>query len=86
MQSTEPHHIDSIVACICVDPVTGEEGIMGHLTERGWMPLIASDRVRFDLIKGLATEIAEAGKMKVSFVRFSVRTEEGSVDYRTEKE
>jgi hypothetical protein len=77
-----PFKIDHIVAFIAADPETGDEGIIGTMTPNGWVPLIASDRVRLEDLKVLAGEIAREGNMRVTFCRFSVRTEEGIIDGR----
>ena len=77
-----PFKIESIVAFIAIDPENGDEGIIGTMTPNGWVPLIASDRVRLEELKLVAGEIAREGNMKVTFCRFSVRTEEGVIDGR----
>jgi hypothetical protein len=86
MSSTDepatPFRIETIVAFIATDPDTGDEGIIGSMGPNGWVPMIASDRVRLEQLKLKAAEIAKVGKMKISFCRFSVRTEEGVFDGR----
>lgn len=84
--SEPPHVIRKIVAAIAIDRETGEEGVAGMLTPAGWMPLIASDRIRLELVREVASRLAEERQMLVRMVEFSVPVEVERFDHRPDSE
>jgi hypothetical protein len=82
MALERPHKIESIRACISVDPKDGDEGIMGcRLPDGTWMPLIASDNVRFEFIVDMAEKIKTATGIDYKVINFSTR-EDVSAQYK----
>lgn len=51
-----------------------QEGLIGTMTRAGWMPLIASDRVRLDQYRELARQIAHDLGKPVRLRRFDGST------------
>lgn len=51
------------------------EGLIGHMTPTGWLPLIGADRERIESLRGLAQQTADASGVEVRLVSFSVRTD-----------
>lgn len=52
-----------------------QEGICAFMTDRGWMPMIASDRVRLDQLRPIAQQIAKKTGRVVKLVQVSTRTD-----------
>lgn len=50
-----------------------EEGIIGMSTPIGWMPFVAADRARLDMIKPDAQRIATLMKREVMLSKFHLR-------------
>lgn len=84
--SDKPHVIGKITAAIAIDKETGEEGIAGMLTPQGWMPLIASDRIRLGLVREVAGRLAKERQMLVRLVEFSAPVEVERFDHRPDSE
>lgn len=50
-----------------------EEGIIGAHTAMGWVPFVAADKTRLNILRPHAENIAKDTGKKVKLVRFSVR-------------
>ena len=83
---SKPHVIEQITAALAVDKQDGDEGVAGMLTEGGWIPLIASDRIRMEMVHEAAERVAKSGQMLVRIVTFTVREEIARYDYRPDNE
>jgi len=65
--------IQSLWAWLSVDPIDGNEGVLGMYTPVGWMPLIASDKVRLAEYRKVAEQIVQTSGIKARLAKFSVR-------------
>ena len=67
--------IGSVWLFVSVDE-NGDEGVCAFMGSTGWMPMVASDEQRRDLLIPIAREIAQARGIKVVMRRFSVGEDE----------
>lgn len=56
-----------------------QEGIPAFITPEGAIPMIASDKVRLDVISKMAQAVADATGRTFKIVRFSVREDIGEI-------
>lgn len=84
--SKPPHQIEHMYVAIAVDKLTGDEGVCGMLTDAGWIPLVASDRIRLPTVLEAAEKVAKSGQMLVRVVRFEKAAEFRVFDYRPDEE
>lgn len=68
--SYDGFRITQLWAWTQVDPADNQEGIVGTLMGRNWMPLIASDRVRLDDLRPIARDMARTTGRAVRLRRF----------------
>lgn len=61
------------IYCFISKDEDGDEGVCGFKTAVGWMPMVAADRERLNLLTPIAKQIAQATKRPVELVEFSVR-------------
>lgn len=55
----------------------GDEGVTGFLAVDGtWMPMVAADRVRVDLLRPMAARIAKESGKPIRLVRLAGRVDE----------
>ena len=71
--------ITELHAICSIDPDDDQEGIPAYFSAAGPMPMIASDRVRLDMLKTMAQEIADQTGRNFKVVRFSVREDIGEI-------
>jgi len=67
-----PFHIEEIFAFLATE-ADGEEGVVAWHTSMGWMPLVAADKARLDLLRRFAQEAANATGRHVTLARFHLR-------------
>lgn len=84
--SKPPHVIEQMFVAVATDKQTGDEGVCGVLTDAGWVPLVASDRIRLERVMQTALRVAEDQQMLVRVVRFDTREEVMTYDYRPKEE
>lgn len=65
-------YIENVYAYLCDDD-DGTEGIPAIRVNGAWMPLVAADMGKLELMRPFAQELANKGK-PVTLVRFSERT------------
>jgi hypothetical protein len=53
----------------------GDEGIIGFLSPSGWVPMVAADQTRLDLLIPRARAVAKEGNKVVRLVRFDTRAD-----------
>lgn len=63
--------IDTITAFIAVDD--DGEGIMAFMGPQGWMPMVAADQARVDILRPMAHEAATAAGKRCVVAQFSAR-------------
>lgn len=70
------HVIQELYAAIAVGE-DGDEGVIGYRDRAGetWIPLVGSDRGRYESIKALAASVARKQGIKVMMCRFTIREE-----------
>lgn len=66
--------IEAIWAYVAVDPDDGDEGVVAYETPGGWLPLIAADEKRLNLLRPMAEEIAREGVVEIRLVHFYGRS------------
>ena len=71
--------IEEMYAFVCEDTGPDDEGIMGFLTESGWMPMVGADMARVESLKPMAQNLAQAAGKKVKLVRFTNREDMGEI-------
>lgn len=64
------------------DDETGE-GVAAMFLNGTWMPLVAADEARVESLSGMAQQIADATGKSIKVLRFSVRTQIGTIEPRT---
>lgn len=64
--------IDKLFAFVVADDA-GNEGVVGYMTELGWLPMIGSDMVRMDDLRPTAARAAEQLDRPVTLMRFMGR-------------
>lgn len=66
--------IQTINAFISVDPETGDEGVLGFLSNDGtWIPMIVADEKRLELMLSKVMEICSDSGRPVTQIRLSHR-------------
>ena len=63
--------IDELFAFVCEES-PGEEGLCAFLGPDGWLPAVAADQQRIELLRPYAERIARSGK-RIRLVKFSRR-------------
>lgn len=71
--------IDAIWAYLSVDD-DGDEGVMAMRGQNDWMPMIAGDERRRDLLRPVAEQQAKVGGVVVKLVRFHQREEVETIE------
>lgn len=61
----------------------GDEGIIAHLHDGVWHPLVCADDMRVEQFRPLAIDIANKAGVTVKLVRFSARTEIETIEPHT---
>jgi ABC-type branched-subunit amino acid transport system ATPase component len=51
----------------------GTEGVMGMMSENGWVPLVGADMDRVESIKPIVQGIAQSSGVNITLAKFSVR-------------
>lgn len=78
--------ITSIHAFISVDPEDGDEGVIAQqMWDGSWMPLIAADETRLEILRPVAQAIAWRTEREVKLVRFSVREDIETLEVTNER-
>ena len=70
--------IKHIWAYLSVDPEDGNEGLCAAMIDGVFLPLIAADEKRLEILRGMAQEITEQARlnnMKIKLVQFTERVE-----------
>lgn len=76
--------ITKVTAFVGIDPVDGDEGVLGFKGPNGWMPLICADEARIASMFPIAEEIAAEKGIEYRILQYSVRedvTEEVKARY-----
>ena len=50
-----------------------DEGLIGVMRDGAWLPFVATDLTRVDLLREMAKQVATETNQKVNVVRFTVR-------------
>lgn len=67
------HEIKEIYVAVAVDPETGDEGVAGKMMPNGvFMPLVASDVTRLDLVRQWAGEISQMTFQQVKLKKYQL--------------
>lgn len=74
--------IKTLHAFLALDPETGNEGVIGMSMGGTFMPLVAADPARIEMLRPHAIRIAEKEKIVVKLVQFSVRSDIEVLDGR----
>lgn len=67
-----PLRISTITAWVGTDEA-GNEGIIGLLTDRGWLPCVGADHTRIESLRQVAVGHAATTGHPVRLIRFSTR-------------
>jgi hypothetical protein len=67
--------IEGIHAFVAVDPVSGDEGVMGANLDGTMYPLVSADPTRFHIYKKLAEDISRVTGQKYRVIRFDNRVD-----------
>jgi hypothetical protein len=68
--------IEQMYAWIALDPADNTEGIPSYLDPAGFhVPMVGADRKRIESLRPLAEQAAKTNGVKVTLVRFEIRTE-----------
>jgi alkanesulfonate monooxygenase SsuD/methylene tetrahydromethanopterin reductase-like flavin-dependent oxidoreductase (luciferase family) len=67
--------ITTLWAFVSVDPSDGDEGLLAARIGDYWLPMVAADRERLELLRPYAEKTGRAGNVRVRLIRFEQRTE-----------
>lgn len=71
--STEPFRIDEIWAFISIGADGDEAVVASFFPGTGWLPLIAADQRRLDMLRPIAAEAARQSGLCIRLVKFANR-------------
>lgn len=65
--------ITKVTAFVAIDPKDGDEGVIGFLSDSGWMPLVCADEARIQQMLPIAEELKATSGKDYRIIQFSVR-------------
>lgn len=65
--------ITEIWAYLAVDPTDHNEGVIGMMTDLGWVPFVCADKARFDALLPIAKRVAREQRLTVRVAHFTNR-------------
>lgn len=70
-RKTDGFRIESLWAYLSIDPDDDDEGVCAFQASDGtWMPLVAADKTRLDLLRPAAEHIANQTGQRIQLSRF----------------
>ncbi len=71
--------IDEMYAFVVEDSGPDDEGILGFMTNGGWMPMVGADMARVESLKPMARDMATSLGKRVKILKFTKREDIGVI-------
>lgn len=65
--------ITKVTAFVAIDPVNGDEGVLGFKGPDSWIPLICADEKRIEQMFAMAQDITAHAGISYKIIQFSTR-------------
>lgn len=65
--------ITTVTAFVAIDPEDGDEGIIGFLSDSGWMPMVCADEARIRQMLPIAEDLKAISGKDYRIIQFSIR-------------